>query len=327
VVRVWAYLLTGPRRLDRVERPAPEPDRLAPGEVLLRTRAVGICGSDLPAYRGLARPPAGPDPASSHAQRVGQPAHEIAGDVIASADSRLRPGQAVVGWATGFDALQEFVVSRAEELAPYDPELTPGIAVLLQPLACALYVVEQLPQVRGARVAVLGLGSIGVLISHALAAAGAGTVVGVDPVDRRDVAARFGLDEVAVCDSGHWAAALDPVDRPAVVVECVGHQLATLRHAVDAVAFGGTIYYFGLPDDPDYPFPLWAFLRKNLTLRAGGTADRARLLSRADGYLAEHPELAHDYVTDVFGWDDVEPAFARAAEPAPGRLKVVVAGD
>ena len=320
---MWAQLLVGPGQFELVEVAAPTVDDLRDGEVLLRTLATGICGSDLPRFRGVVAA-AGDSPASRFADRVGQPLHEIVGEVLASRHRDVVVGTRVVGWASGFDALREFVVTRGDEVNTYAPDLAPTTAVLLQPLACVLYVLDRLTGVAGARVAVLGLGPIGVLFTHALHAAGARHVVGVDPVDRGDIASRFGIDEVVAVDSARWAGALSDADRPTILIECVGHQVATLRDAVEAVAFGGTIYYFGLPDEPEYPFPLRAFLRKNLTFMSGGTMQRRRMLRAADDYLRAHPSLAEHYMTDVYPATQAQAAFEVASLPRPGRLKVAL---
>ena len=101
-----------------------------------------------------------------------------------------------------------------------------------------------------------------------------------------------------------------------------------MRDAVNALAMEGHIYYFGIPDDSIYPFPMVQFLRKNATLTSGLTLDRRISLSRANDYLRENPELATAYVTHEFKLDDVQAAFDMAVRPATGRLKVVInAGD
>ena len=46
---MWAYALTAPGQLSRLETPRPEPGE---GQQLVRLRAGGICGSDLPLIRG-----------------------------------------------------------------------------------------------------------------------------------------------------------------------------------------------------------------------------------------------------------------------------------
>jgi threonine dehydrogenase-like Zn-dependent dehydrogenase len=195
---------------------------------------------------------------------------------------------------------------------------------MLQPLACVLYAVEQLGDVSGQRVAVIGQGPIGLLFSSVLKARGAARVTGVDPVDRSDDAPVFGVDEVVTARAERWAAGLSDADRPSVVVEAVGHQVSTLQPALDAVAHGGQVFYFGVPDDPVYPFDMMTFLRKNLTLRSGVALERRRVLADAGTHLAGHPELRERYVTHVHPVADVQAAFTAAIAPRPGQLKIAV---
>ena len=84
---------------------------------------------------------------------------------------------------------------------------------------------------------------------------------------------------------------LDANDRPDIVIEAVGHQVATLGHAIEAAAFGGTVFYFGVPDDDSYPISMRTMLRNNLTLKSGVTLDRRRVLCAADEFARKHPEL------------------------------------
>jgi threonine dehydrogenase-like Zn-dependent dehydrogenase len=154
-----------------------------------------------------------------------------------------------------------------------------------------LYAVEQLPNLTGAHVAVIGQGSIGLLFSYVAKAAGARRVTGVDPVDREAIGPAFGVDTVVRATSDRWVRHLNIDDRPDVVIEAVGHQVATLDHAVAAAAVGGTVFYFGVPDDDCYPISMRTMLRNNLTLKSGVTRDRRRVLRRADEFAQEHPEL------------------------------------
>ena len=321
---IQAQSLVAPRRFERVDVPTPTGADLADGEVVVRVLAGGICGSDLPRWRGVTahRHPA--DRGALAAEIPGFPLHEIAGEVVHSAYEGLQAGQRVVGWALGFDGLAEYVVTPGRALAPYDPALAPETAVLLQPLACVLHAVERLTGVSGATVSVLGLGPIGLLFAHVLKARGARHVVGVDRVDRSDVAAQFGVDEVVTSSSDRWAAALTPDRQPRVVVEAVGHQVTTLTDAIEAAAAGGCIYYFGIPDDAVYPFPLLRFLRKDLTLISGTTRDYARGIREAGEYLRAHPGLADGYVTHVVPVAEAERAYDLAERPTAGQLKVVV---
>lgn len=320
---MWALQLVAPAEFAAVETPAPTGEDLVEGEVLLRVLAGGICGSDLPAFKGTLSPHL--EATAPGAIGIpGFPLHEVVGEVLASRHPDHEPGQRVVGWDTGFAALAERTVTKGSDLAPYDPGLLPQQAVMLQPLACVLYAVAQVPHVRDARVAVLGQGPIGLLFSHALKAAGASWVTGVDRVDRSDVAASFGVDEAVTASTDRWSRYLGHSTRPQVVVEAIGHQIATLAHAIDAVAPGGLVYYFGVPDDRVYPVDLDGLFRKNLTLVSGITLERRRWLDAADAYLRRFPELVPAYITHVLPVGRAQEAFELAVAPRRGQLKVAL---
>ncbi|MET0900918.1 MAG: zinc-binding dehydrogenase [Mycobacterium sp.] len=319
---MWSYQLVAPYLFERTSVPECSPEELGDGQVLLRFLAAGICGSDMPGFRGTqGRLPA--DTGASTAGIVGFPIHEIVGEVLDSRHPAHTQGDRVVGWASGFDGLREQVIADGNGLAAYDAALAPNLAIGLQPLACVLYAVEQLPELTGKRVAVIGLGSIGLLFAYVAKALGAEHVTGVDPIDRSVTAAAFGVDAAVRATSDRWIRHLD--ERPDVVIEAVGHQVATLGHAIEAVAFGGTVFYFGVPDDDWYPISMRTLLRNNLTLKSGVTLERRRVLQRADEFAAAHPELLGNYVTHTFGIDDAQAAFDLAARPTPGRVKIAIA--
>ncbi len=323
---MWCYRLVAPYTFERVTLPDPPTDGLRAGGVLVKFLAAGICGSDLPGFKGVQGRLPG-DTGTLAAEMAGFPVHEIVGEVVATAHPDHRVGDRVVGWASSFDGLMEYVTSDGDGLAPYDPALSPAHAVGLQPLACILYAVEQLPPLAGKHVAVIGQGSIGLLFSYVAKAFGAARVTGVDPIYRDDIGAKFGVDTVVRATSDRWVTHLSPHDKPDVVVEAVGHQVATLNHAVEAAAFGGTVFYFGVPDDDSYPISMRTMLRNNLTLKSGVTLDRRRVLEAADAFAREHPDLLGMYVTHTFGVDDVQEAFEFACRPTPGRVKIAIAGS
>ncbi|BBY03736.1 zinc-binding dehydrogenase [Mycobacterium seoulense] len=321
---MWSYRIIAPYLFERTTIAEQTPECLADGQVLLRFMAAGVCGSDLPAFRGARGRLPGDDGASA-AEKDGFPIHEVAGEVIASRHPDHRPGDRVVGWASGFDGMMERVISHGDGLAPYDPSLTPAQAVGLQPLACVLYACEQLPDLAGKHVAIIGQGSIGLLFSYVAKAAGARRVTGVDPIDRSSLATRFGVDDPVRATSDRWVSRLAADDRADIVVEAVGHQVATLGHAIDATAPGGTVFYFGVADDDAYPISMRSMLRNNLTLKSGVTLDRRRVLELAGKFAAEHPELLATYLTHTFGIDDVQGAFELACRPVPERIKIAIA--
>ena len=89
----------------------------------------------------------------------------VVGEVIASRDPSLRPGQLAVGWATGLNGLQEYLVCSAGDLHAFDDDLPASVAIMIQPLACVIYAMDHLSNIEGSTAAVIGQGPIGVLFS------------------------------------------------------------------------------------------------------------------------------------------------------------------
>lgn len=324
---MWSYALKHPFKFERIQIKKPQPSDLAEGEVLVRVLVGGICGSDIPPLKGQVTSYGSRLPEGRKNLPIGAPLHEIVGEVVASRDSSLNEGDRIVGWATSSNALSEYVIVYGGDVHGLQTDLEPSTAIILQPLACVLHAVSRIAGVEGSTVAVIGQGSIGVLFSHVLKQKGAARVIGVDRVDRSAVADVFGVDEMVWSSSDSWAAGLtDLADQVDIVVEAAGHQVSTLTDAITALRNWGQIYYFGMPDDPVYPFPMAAFLRKNATLKSGYSPLEVRRasLERAEEYFSQHPDIAKPYVTHAFNFSDVEEAFSVAATQSASRLKVTL---
>lgn len=323
---MWSYRLVAPYQLEETTAVKPRAAALGPGQVLLRSLAGGICGSDLPYFRG--EPPLVPIPGLNPRLGLrpdGFPMHELVGEVVTSNDESIAVGTIVAGWASSMSGLAEFVVASGAMVAEVPGELTPAHAVMVQPLACVIEAVSRLGDVAGRRAAVVGLGPIGLLFAHVLASGGATPVCGVDQIDRSSCASLYGLNETIHDSAAAWVARLEASTvRPELVIEAVGHQVGTLGAAIEAAAPGGTVLYFGIPDDPVYPLPMSTFVRKGLTLIAGTTRERRGALISATTYLSEHPALPARYVTDVFPRLQVNEAYLAATRPRADQLKVVV---
>ncbi len=147
----------------------------------------------------------------------------------------------------------EFVISDGNGLAPYDPSLRPGARG--GPAATGLHSVcaRTTSALDGKRVAVIGQGSIGLLFSFAAKAAGRRARHRRRPHlprrRRRDIRCRH---RRAVHQRPLGGAPGTPHENP-TRHRGVGHQVATLNNAVEAGRFGGTVFYFGVPDDDSYP--------------------------------------------------------------------------
>ncbi|WP_158253966.1 zinc-binding dehydrogenase [Cryobacterium sp. Y50] len=313
-----AAQLVAPSLITNVTVTPPDGSSLVNGEVLVRVAAASICGSDVPHFRR------GGQTADSIPAAVGYPLHEIMGDVVATRSGDFEVGQRVVGWASEMNGLAELVITSAEQLALCDVELPPWEAVIAQPLACVLFAASRLGNVAGKDVAVIGLGAIGLMLCHVLKRAGARSVTGVDPINRVELKSSFGINHLVHASSTEWVQNIDERSRADVVIEAVGHQIATLRDAIDATAVGGIVYCFGIPALTAYPIDLTTVVRNNLTVSGGVTLNHRRYLREACGYLAANPLLARALVTHILPMHEAQRAYDLASSPAPGRLKVVL---
>src|SRR5690606_19786096 len=286
-------------------------------ELLVALTAGAVCGSDLPVARGAVTPAGG-------VGQPGRPLHEVVGRVVASEHPDYTPGTRVVGWAAKEDALRQYFVTTGARVDPVRMEVSDPLATTAQSVACLMTVFERLGPLDGRSVGIVGLGPFGLMASVIAKSRGAGTIVGVDPIDRTADAAPLPIDQVITASSRVWAQGIAESDRPDLVLEMVGHQTSTLADAMNAVARKGTVLAFGVPDDDWYALPLNSFFRHNGTLVTGVTTEHRAMLGLAQDYLVANPWFSEYFVTDVFGGADVEAAFAAALHPKPGQRKVVI---
>ena len=311
----WAYRVSAPHVFERIIEQVPS--KVEPGELLVKLTAGAVCGSDLPFARGAMVPVGGKG-------QAGRPMHEVVGTVVTSAHGDFEVGDTVVGWATNWDALRETFVTRGDQVAKVRLDMPDTHVSVAQSVACLMTVFDRLGPLEGRSVGIVGVGSFGLLAAKMARDHGAGTITGIDPLDRTEDAAELPFDEL-ICDTSRgWARDIQEADRPDVVLEMVGHQPSTLADAMAAVAVGGTVVAFGVPDDDWYALPLRAFFRRNGTLITGVTRDHRAMLERAQDYLNEQPWLADYIITDIFPVDEVEEAFAAAMVPTPGQRKIVL---
>ena len=120
-----------------------------PGRVLVRLRAGGICGSDLPSFLGRR------NPFVDSLGAPGYPLHEVVGVT--------ETGARIVGWAEGHKGLAEYFVAHEDQIVELDDELSDVEATVVQPLCTVLHQLDKV-DVAGKRVAVVGQGPIGLAL-------------------------------------------------------------------------------------------------------------------------------------------------------------------
>jgi (R,R)-butanediol dehydrogenase/meso-butanediol dehydrogenase/diacetyl reductase len=331
---VKAVVVTAPGKLAAETLPDPTP---APGELVLRVRACGICGTDLHLL-GHGLLPAG--------SVMG---HEFCGEVMESRGSwragdrvcalpvlscgacaRCRSGlgaYCAAGRALGFGAVPgafaEYVAVSAQETVRLPPGVDDTLGALVEPLAVGLHAVNGGRLRQGESCVVVGAGPIGLAIALWARHFGASEVV-VSETDagRRVLAERVGA--TAVIDPGREplaqrVAALLP-DGPEVVFEAAGAP-GLVQQALDLARFRGRVVVAGVGFAPEPIRPLDA-MQKEASLHFVLAYEKDDFQYTVD--LLEQGRIAPGaMVTDRIGLGAAPEAFEALRRPE-GRGKVLV---
>jgi L-iditol 2-dehydrogenase len=178
-----------------VERPA----ITQPDEILIHTKTVGVCGSEVHAFHG------------THPYRRAPVilGHEAAGDVVAvgnavkefqvgdrvivdpqwtcgkceyckRGDINLCPSKKVLGTANWQGAFGEYFIAPEKAVFHLPPNLSYAQGSLIEPLTVGVHVARRANLQAGESVAILGTGSVGGLLSGVCRAQGAKTIITAD---------------------------------------------------------------------------------------------------------------------------------------------------
>ena len=160
-------------RVEEVEEPKLE----TAGDILIRVRASGICGSDLHPYRNA-------EPATP-GRIMG---HEFSGDVaeIGSEVEGLKAGDRVV--TVSFGANAEYIrISREARptVVPLPPEVSYSEAATIEPLANSIHIANLANPTDEETVVIMGAGAIGLGVIQVLRTRCSARVIVIDYSDKR----------------------------------------------------------------------------------------------------------------------------------------------
>jgi threonine dehydrogenase-like Zn-dependent dehydrogenase len=341
--------------VEEIEAPVP-----GAGQVLVRTLACGICGSDLHAATDLRRfaslvadvgGPGGLDP-----ERGVVFGHEFCAEIVEHGlgTERALPvgtrvcsvpvvvgpdGPEAVGYSNRYPGgLAEYMVLQEALLTPVPDGLTSEVAALTEPLAVGEHAV-QLARLTGQEACVvIGCGPIGLAIVAALKARGHGPVIAADfSAPRRRLAAMLGADQVVdpAVDSpyGKW----NELGVPAGQAERAALEMlgAPARDAVifEAVGVPGVlqtiirqapprarVVVVGVCMEADRIDPFYAVTRE-LEIRFSFGYRREEFAATIDR-LGRHEFPAEALVTGIVGLDGVAAAFSALGNAEQGKVLV-----
>jgi 2-desacetyl-2-hydroxyethyl bacteriochlorophyllide A dehydrogenase len=299
------------------------PPQIDEDEILIRSRAVGICHSDYELISGKYLIP--------FSYPI-VPGHEWSGEVaeVGEKVSGFKIGDRVVGECVipgadrihhfGFSidgADQEYFKVRPEWLHRLSDGLTFKAAALIEPFTCGFYALLRSGGTNASETVVIsGGGNIG--LCSAAAAVGMGAeVILIDPIAAR----RYAAKKIGA------AHAIDPLERDPVeqvidltdgkgahlVIEASGHE-TSLAKVLDYVREEGRISMVGISLGRTIPLEFGKVQKKNLTVRGcigspGVWPAAIRFLDRTRLDLS--PIQTHE-----FPLSDGEKAFEFARDPA-----------
>jgi 2-desacetyl-2-hydroxyethyl bacteriochlorophyllide A dehydrogenase len=304
-------------RAERLARPGP-------GDLLVQAERSAIShGTEMLVYRGQVPPETTLD-LPTLAGGFGFPIKYG----YASVGTVRETGQSVAGIEPGDRVFclhphQTHYLVPAELAWRLPPDLAPERAVFAANVETALNVLLDSPVRLGERVAVLGQGTVGLLIGLLARSNGADRVVVVDPIERRRaLALELGAVNGALAPAEATPDALSDAlgGRPDLVYEASGSP-AALQTAIDAVADEGTVTvcsWYGTKDVP---------------LMLGGRFHRGRIRLRSTQVGRLPPELAGRWsyerrratVIDLLGRLPVEQIVSHrfAFEDAPAAYRLL----
>lgn len=282
-----ALVCTGPHQARIEDRPRPEPQD---GEVLIRMRRVGICGTDYHIFDGS-------QPFFTYPRLIG---HELSGEVaVAPADSGLTVGEVVtvnpylpcgtcvacrrgrpnccsrisVLGVHADGGMAEYLAVPAAAVIP-TPGLSLDHAAMVEFLAIGAHAVRRAAITPGARVLVTGAGPIGIGCALFARIAGAVEVVLLDrsPGRLATAAEAFGFAQGVVAGPDATALLADHTDGEMFdyVFDATGN-IHAMNGGLAHLAHAGTYVLVGLNRDA-LSFPDPEFHKRETTLLASRNA-------------------------------------------------------
>jgi L-iditol 2-dehydrogenase len=336
-------MVFAPGRVEYVDREVAEP---GPGQVLIRTRAVSICGSDVHTFHG--KHPFAPLPAAL--------GHELAGEVagLGPETGRFKIGDRVVlepviicgacefclrgdyhlcrdisfHHRRGQGAFTPYFVADEAWVHPLPDSISFEEGALVEPLAVAVHAVGRVRLKRGDSVAVFGAGAIGLLVLMLVRLSGAGDVFSLDVQDFR-LKKALELGATGVFDNRDGEAVAKILDRTGglgveAAFEAVGLP-QTLHQALAILKKGGTAVMVGLMSQTEATVPANIFVAKEITLK--GSQGYCRDFRTALKLIESGDVDLKPIITHTFPPDRLQEAFDRLTESGSGAVKVVIKYD
>jgi D-arabinitol dehydrogenase (NADP+) len=336
-----AVVYDAPRQYAVKEIPNPE---ARPGEVRIKVKQVGVCGTDLHIHHG-----------DFNAVFPLIPGHELVGTVDELGDgvTRFGVGEQVTvnpniycgkcdyclagrlilcsnmkGLGSNFPGFFAEYVTVSEDLVFSVEGVDPDTAVFTEPAACAMHGLESLQLRPGSTALVFGAGPTGLLLAQLVKSGGASSVTVAAPTQfKLDTARALGVDHTVLIDrndmEGNRAKLLEAsgADGYDYVVEATG-STAIGDICVPLTRNGGTVLVYGVTRaDETVTFSPFDVFRREITIK--GSFAEMTSFAAAIRALRSGRARTDGIITHRFSLDDYDKALDALAHDR-GVHKVVI---
>ena len=303
---------------------------IAGNEVLVRTLAASICGSDLHMLdTGWAM--------HAFPAMAGHPGHEAMGQVVQSRSDRIAEGDLVLTTPHIWNSrcFADYQAVDDAHVLKLSPGVDVDIITLAQQLGTVVYAAKRLPvNLKGQSCLVIGQGSAGLFWDFQLKLLGAEKIISIEPLSwRRELGLSYGVDQaIDVVGDVAVDAVKDMTDGLGadLVIEAVG-STETLSQAFHFVRDEGNVVLFGLPES-EGPVPFdysQMFKSRANAFTVLGSQDEKGLKSYIEavrlissGQIDVNPIISHRV-----NIADIDSAFEVARERVDGAVKIGVTFD
>jgi len=242
-----AARLAGPKHFEFIDTDMPV---AGDGECLIKLERVSVCGSDCRHGFNI-------HPEEEYPMEPGRPCHELAGVIVESRTDEYREGQRVIAIPTrGSGGLMEYMKSDPSRMVLLPDEGPLDEWVMCQPSGTVLYSCQQMPNILGKNVVIMGQGSIGLSFAMITSRMGASNVAVVDPLEYRlEKSKHFGSTHQINPDKENVDEAVLEITNgvgPDVIVEASGYP-GPFNDCFRLVRQFGTIMVFGVQADDFVP--------------------------------------------------------------------------
>ncbi|MDU2064614.1 MAG: zinc-binding alcohol dehydrogenase family protein [Sporomusaceae bacterium] len=314
------------------------------GQILIKVKSFGICGSDIGAYLGV-------NPLVSYPRIIG---HEVAGEVVEVGpeekdfaigdhvvlepyvycgkcypcqNKRTNCCENLTVLGVHIDGAMSEYFSHPRHLVHKVPQnISWDLLAMVEPLTISMHAVHRSRVVKGEHVAIIGSGPIGLLAAQYALSLGAIPIV-IDPVEERlEFAKGLGVVHVINPVTTDAVAKIKEIthDRMAeAVIEASGNDMA-IRSTLDYVAYSGRIAFVGWPKK-EISLPTALFTKKELDLV--GSRNSYQEFPESIRLIAEGKVDVKALITKTITFEEL-PTLVDDISVHPGNyLKVVALSD